>query len=112
MREAPAVVLLHALIGSGAKVKVYDPVAMETARCELPKAWFETGCVELAKHQYHALEDVDALVLVTEWKPFRQPDFKAMKNMMKGKVIFDGRNQYDPEILKADGFEYYGIGRS
>ena len=63
------------------------------------------------RHQYEALEQADALVLVTEWKPFRHPDFRAMKEMMKQLVIFDGRNQYEPDSLKEDGFEYFGIGR-
>ncbi len=111
MREAPAKVLLHALIGAGAKVKAYDPVAMEVAREELPKAWFETGALTPASHQYDALSGVDALILVTEWKPFRHPDFTAMKKLMKQSIIFDGRNQYDPAFVKQEGFEYTGIGR-
>jgi UDPglucose 6-dehydrogenase len=112
MREAPAVVLLHELVGAGARVRAYDPEAMEAARQELPKAWFERGLLTLARHQYEALDDVDALVLVTEWKPFRHPDFRAMKEMMKQPVIFDGRNQYDPKALAREGFTYTGIGRS
>jgi UDPglucose 6-dehydrogenase len=67
--------------------------------------------LQLAKHQYHALEDADALVLVTEWKPFRHPDFKAMKNLMRLPVIFDGRNQYEPQLMQLEGFDYWGIGR-
>jgi UDPglucose 6-dehydrogenase len=111
MREAPATVLLRRLIEAGGKVKAYDPEAMETARRELPGAWLESGALQLCRHQYHALESVDALALVTEWKPFRHPDFKAMKTMMKQPVIFDGRNQYDPQALNLEGFEYCGIGR-
>lgn len=111
MREAPALVLLEALLAAGAKVKAYDPVAMENARQELPAPWFENDQLQLCRSQYHAVEDVDALVLVTEWKPFRHPDYQAMKGMMRQAIIFDGRNQYDPETLKADGFEYFGIGR-
>jgi len=67
--------------------------------------------LQLVLHQYAALEGVDALVLVTEWKPFRHPDFTAMKKMMKQPVIFDGRNQYDPGQMRENGFEYRGIGR-
>jgi UDPglucose 6-dehydrogenase len=104
-------VLLDALIGAGARVKAYDPVAMPAAQAQLPKAWFDSGQLELTKHQYEALEQVDAMVLVTEWKPFRHPDFSKMKRAMKSPVIFDGRNQYDPETLRADGFEYSAIGR-
>jgi UDPglucose 6-dehydrogenase len=111
IREAPAVVLLGELIAAGAKVLAYDPEALEAARAELPPHWFEHGCVTLVRHQYEALEQVDALALVTEWKPFRHPDFRAMKEMMKQAIIFDGRNQYNPLNLKEDGFEYFGIGR-
>jgi UDPglucose 6-dehydrogenase len=111
MREAPAVVLLHELIGAGARVRAYDPEAMEAARQELPRAWFERGLLTLARHQYEALDGVDALALVTEWKPFRHPDFRAMKELMKQPVIFDGRNQYEPKSLTREGFVYIGIGR-
>ncbi len=111
IREAPAVVLLHELIGSGARVRAYDPEAMDAARRELPNAWFEKGLLELATHQYDALEKVDALVLVTEWKPFRHPDFRAMKKIMNHPAVFDGRNQYDPAMMQSEGFEYVGIGR-
>ena len=112
MREAPAVVLLRELLGAGAKVRAYDPEAMDAARNELPPAWFEGGRFTLARHQYEALDGVDALVLVTEWKPLRHPDFRAMKELMKQPVIFDGRNQYDPKALGREGFVYVGIGRS
>ncbi len=111
MREASSLVLLERLIEAGAKVKAYDPAASEVAKSMLPKAWFESGQLELAEHQYDALKDVDAMVLVTEWKPFRFPDFDAMKRMMHRPVIFDGRNQYDPKQLKDAGFSYIGIGR-
>ncbi|MGH8670420.1 MAG: UDP-glucose dehydrogenase family protein, partial [Burkholderiales bacterium] len=111
MREAPSVVILEGLVAAGAKVRAYDPVAMDIARRQLPKAWFSKGHVTLVEHQYEALKGADALVLVTEWKPFRHPDFAVMKKLMKTPLIFDGRNQYDPKHLKADGFEYHGIGR-
>ncbi|APG25659.1 UDP-glucose dehydrogenase family protein [Syntrophotalea acetylenica] len=111
LREAPAVVLLHELIGAGAKVRAYDPVAMDAARRQLPAAWFDNGDLVLCEHQYHALQDVDAMILVTEWKPFRTPDFHAMRKLMKQPVIFDGRNQYEPQTVKQAGFEYQGIGR-
>ena len=111
MREAPAVVLLHQLIGAGARVRAYDPEAHSVAREELPAAWFETEALTLAEHQYDALQGADALVLVTEWKPFRHPDFAAIRRLLKSPLIFDGRNQYDPKKLKGEGFEYFGIGR-
>ncbi|MBW2505201.1 MAG: UDP-glucose/GDP-mannose dehydrogenase family protein [Deltaproteobacteria bacterium] len=111
MREAPSVTLLHDLIAAGAKVNAYDPEAIEVAERELPRAWFESGSLVLVSHQYEALEKADALILVTEWKPFRHPDFKAMQHIMKQSIVFDGRNLYDPESLKSKGYEYFGIGR-
>lgn len=111
MREAPSRVLLERLIASGARVIAYDPVAMETARHSLPQSWFSSNRLELAKHQYDAVKDVDALALVTEWKPFRYPDYAVMRRLMKRPIIFDGRNQYDPAELRNLGFEYFGIGR-
>lgn len=111
MREAPAVVLLERLVAAGAKVTAYDPVAMSVARRDLPQRWFESGQLRLVEHQYQAIVGVDALLLVTEWKPFRHPDFARLKAEMKTPVIFDGRNQYDPQSLRAAAFVYYGIGR-
>ncbi len=111
MREAPSVVLLHELIGAGATVQAYDPVAMPTARRELPDAWFRDGKLAFADGQYDALAGADALVLVTEWKPFRHPDFARIKQLMRQPVVFDGRNQYEPQQLRELGFEYKGIGR-
>lgn len=111
MREAPSVALLEKLIGAGARVKAYDPVAMGTARQALPPEWFRTGALQLVGDQYAALKGADGLVLVTEWKPFRTPDFQLMKKLMRGAAIFDGRNQYDRDMVRAAGFDYYGIGR-
>ncbi|MPZ46674.1 MAG: nucleotide sugar dehydrogenase [Betaproteobacteria bacterium] len=111
MREAPAIPLLEGLIQAGAKVRAYDPVAHEMAARVLPSEWFESGQLELAEHQYDALEGADGLVLVTEWKPFRQPDLRAMRRIMRQHVVFDGRNQYDPDQMAEAGFEYFGIGR-
>jgi UDPglucose 6-dehydrogenase len=92
-------------------MKAYDPVAMQAARRTLPAQWFESGRLTLAEHQYDALDDVEALALVTEWKPFRYPDFGVVKKRMKQPVVFDGRNLYDPAELRGLGFEYFGIGR-
>jgi len=99
------------LIGAGAKVKAFDPVAMDVARRELPEEWFKSGQLALVDNQYDAIEGADALLLVTEWKPFRNPDFTRMKGLMSAPVIFDGRNQYDPLLMREIGFEYTGIGR-
>jgi UDPglucose 6-dehydrogenase len=111
MREASSVVLLRELVGAGAMVKAYDPVAMAAARRELPGEWFKSGQLKLVDEQYSAIEGADAMVLMTEWKPFRHPDFGRIKTIMKNPVIFDGRNQYDPALLRESGFEYSGIGR-
>ncbi|HDZ57875.1 MAG TPA: UDP-glucose/GDP-mannose dehydrogenase family protein [Pseudomonas xinjiangensis] len=111
MREAPSVVLINSLVNAGAKVRACDPVAMETARREFPEHWFAEGRLEIVEGQYDAVIDADALVLVTEWKPFRRPDFKALKKLLKTPLIVDGRNQYDPVQIKRAGFDYYGIGR-
>ncbi|MEA5446109.1 UDP-glucose/GDP-mannose dehydrogenase family protein [Gammaproteobacteria bacterium AB-CW1] len=111
MREAPAKEVLAHVIERGATVLAYDPEAMDTARAELPAEWFESGKLKLVDHQYEATNGIDALVLVTEWKPFRQPDFDTLAQKMKQKIIFDGRNQYEPSQMKVLGFEYTGIGR-
>ena len=111
MREASSIVLIKSLVQAGAIVHAYDPIALETAARELPPEWVADGRVALLKYQYDVLKEADAMVLVTEWKRFRQPDFDAMKDLMRGSVIFDGRNQYDPEAVAEDGFVYYGIGR-
>ncbi len=105
MREAPAVELIEGLLGKGAKVQVFDPVAHEVAERR-----FGTR-VTFAQTTYDALEGVDALFLVTEWNDFRHPDFERMKKLMKGHVIFDGRNVFDPTTVRDLGFTYYGVGR-
>jgi UDPglucose 6-dehydrogenase len=111
MRDAASIVVLEDLLGAGAMVRAYDPVAMNQAARELPEAWFDNGRLKLTDDQYQALENADALILVTEWKNFRRPDFKQMRKQMKGNLLFDGRNQYDPEEVSEFGFEYHGIGR-
>ncbi|HXY53779.1 MAG TPA: UDP-glucose/GDP-mannose dehydrogenase family protein [Nitrospirota bacterium] len=105
MREAPSVVIISNLLRAGAKVKAHDPVAMDEARKVFQNriTFFEDG--------YEALRGADALVVVTEWNEFRNPDFIKMKKLMKKPVIFDGRNIYNPGELRKEGFMYYGIGR-
>lgn len=110
VREASSVVMIRELIGRGAIVKAYDPVAMETIKNEINRSWIGNQLI-LCGHQYDAIEDVNALILMTEWNLFRQPDFRAMERIMRSKVIFDGRNQYDPQRLREQGWEYVGIGR-
>ena len=111
MRESSSSVILKELMDSGAMIKAFDPVAMDQARKELPENWFTEGRLKLEVNQYKAIENTDALILVTEWKTFRQPDFKLMADTMRQRVIFDGRNQYDPVEVREAGFEYHGIGR-
>jgi len=104
MREAPSIVIINALLEMGAKVKAYDPIAMEEAKHDLKDT------VTYAKDEYDTLIDADALLLVTEWPEFRIPNFDVVAKLMKSKVIFDGRNIYDKQEVKNLGFDYYGIG--
>jgi UDPglucose 6-dehydrogenase len=105
MREAPAVDLIEGLVGKGARVQCYDPVAMQNAR-----AYFRERIV-CAPGAYEACEGADALFIVTEWNEFRRPDLKQLRSVMRGHVIFDGRNVLDPVAAREEGFTYYGIGR-
>ena len=107
MREAPSRVILEALIDAGATVQAFDPEAMDEAR----RIYGNKAGLSLVKTADDALQGVDALVIVTEWKNFWSPDFEMLKNTLKDKVIFDGRNLYQPEILERVGIEYYAIGR-
>ena len=105
MREAPAVPLINGLIADGAHIQAYDPEAMKVA-----KTIFGSK-VSFAENSYSALTGADALVLVTEWNEFREPDFTRMRKLMRDPVIFDGRNIYSPEQIRAQGFTYHSIGR-
>jgi UDPglucose 6-dehydrogenase len=89
---------------AGAKVKAFDPVAMEEAHRDLGDS------ITYAKDEYDAIVDTDALLLVTEWPEFRIPNFNVVSKLLKNKVIFDGRNIYDREVLRSLGYTYYGIG--
>ncbi|HEU5280662.1 MAG TPA: UDP-glucose/GDP-mannose dehydrogenase family protein [Gammaproteobacteria bacterium] len=111
MREASSLVLIESIIKAGGQVQAYDPAAMGVAKSMVPAAWFDQGLLTFTEHQYDALNNADALVLVTEWKQFCYPDWSAIKNAMRGNTVFDGRNQYDPKHVRAAGFEYSGIGR-
>ncbi len=106
IREAPAVVLIKQLLQMGASVVVFDPEAMENVRKE------ELGdSVDYAEQAMDALEGAHALAINTEWDMFRHPDFNEMKGKMETPVIFDGRNLYDPKVMREQGFTYYSIGR-
>jgi len=107
MREAPSVVTINKLCELGAKVQVYDPQAMKTAENYYFK---DNPHIEYAKNKYDALDNVHSLLLLTEWKEFRSPDFEEMSKRMCNNIIFDGRNQYNKDILREIGFEYHQIG--
>ena len=107
MREAPAITVIEMLLGNGAKVRAHDPVAAEVAH-----KLFDGRGVEFAAEPYAAAEGADALLLVTEWNEFRQPDFARLRGLMKGPVLIDGRNVWDAAKARAAGFTYYGVGRT
>jgi len=104
IREAKSIEIISALLEKGAKIKAYDPVAMENTKKVLPD-------ITYCKSSYEAAEGVDALVVVTEWREFKLLNMEKIKESMKQPIIFDGRNIYDPVRKKKMGFEYYGIGR-
>jgi UDPglucose 6-dehydrogenase len=105
IREAPALTLIAGLLERGASVVAHDPEAMDNVRAEFGDK------VTFVENPMDALDDADALAINTEWSEFRNPDFVEMKSRMKGHVIFDGRNLYEPENVKRAGFTYYSIGR-
>lgn len=105
MREAPALVMIEKLLKEGVVVKAYDPVAIEETHRRIGDTIIYT------KDMYEALIDSDALIIMTEWSEFRVPNNKVMEKLMKQKIIFDGRNIYEPEEVKEMGYTYYGIGR-
>ncbi|HCE56803.1 MAG TPA: UDP-glucose 6-dehydrogenase [Prolixibacteraceae bacterium] len=105
MREAPSLVVIDKLLEAGATVVAYDPVAMEEGKRILGDK------IEMAKDEYEACIDADAVVLVTEWSEFRSPNFRVLQKLLKNKLIFDGRNIYDPVEMAEQGFSYYAIGR-
>jgi UDPglucose 6-dehydrogenase len=110
MREAPSRVLMQSLWDAGARVCAYDPVAMGEAARLFPEA-LASGALVLADRAMSTLDDASALVIVTEWQEFRSPDFEAIKQRLLEPVIFDGRNVYDPGVLRELGFKYFGVGR-
>jgi UDPglucose 6-dehydrogenase len=105
VREAPAIAVVEALLAAGARVRAYDPEAMKAAHGTFG------GRVTLVTRAYDALVGADALALLTEWNEFRKPDFAKMRKLMQSPVVFDGRNIYNRDQMKADGFTYYAIGR-
>ncbi|MHC9089707.1 UDP-glucose dehydrogenase family protein [Tenacibaculum sp. IMCC1] len=109
MREAPAIYVVKELVKRGAKVQAYDPKAMEEAQHFYLK---DVENVDYKNAKYEVLDNADALILLTEWKEFRSPDFSEIEKQLKAPVIFDGRNQYTTYGLEEKGFEYYQIGKN
>ena len=109
IRESPALIIIKELIRMGAEIQAYDPEAIRQAKKTLAEYAEQ---IRYADTMMGALVNADAMVLVTEWRQFRQPDFSEMQTLMKQPVIFDGRNQYDPQQMAELGFEYYCIGRN
>jgi UDPglucose 6-dehydrogenase len=105
MRDAPSIDIAADLVAAGAKVRGYDPVSMEVARPMLPN-------VELCKDPYEVASDADAVIVVTEWNEFKQIDLEKMKDSMKSPLVYDGRNIYDPSVMREMGFTYRSIGRA
>jgi UDPglucose 6-dehydrogenase len=105
MREAPSIPIVQGLLKRGAKIRAFDPEAKSTARRVFGKK------IQYSPHAYDALAGADALLVVTEWNEFREPDFDKMKKLMKRPIIFDGRNIYSPQQIRALGFTYSSIGR-
>ena len=105
MREAPALVVISKLLEAGATVKAYDPVAMQETQHKIGNK------ILYANDMYEAANDADALVLMTEWQEFRVINYKMLAKILKSKVVFDGRNIYEPTEMTEEGFTYYSIGR-
>ena len=105
MREAPSISIMNQLISESVKLQVHDPVAIKEARRLFGRK------IKYCERPYDALKGAHAMILVTEWAEFRNPDFKRMKGLMAGNAIFDGRNIYNPKIMREMGFTYYGIGQ-
>ena len=110
MREAPSRVVMEALWAAGAKVRAYDPVAMEETQ-RLYGAQLADGMLTMCANGDEAVQGADALAILTEWKEFRSPDFDGLKAALATPVVFDGRNLYDPGLMRRQGFTYYAIGR-
>jgi UDPglucose 6-dehydrogenase len=110
VREASSLTTIELLLNAGARVRAFDPIAAENARKALSSSIVEKQLV-FSEDQYDTLDGADALLLITEWKQFRNPDFALMKTKLRSPIIFDGRNQYRPDEMAELGVEYYGIGR-
>ena len=108
MREAPSRVVVDELLSRGAEIVAYDPVAMTEAR----RVFADRPKLSYAEAPMEALEGADALLIVTEWKEFRSPDFARIKQLLKQPLVIDGRNLYEPRLVRGAGLEYQPIGRA
>jgi UDPglucose 6-dehydrogenase len=107
LREAPSRVIVRELLRRGAAIRAYDPVAMNEAR----RVFGDLPGLSFSSQQAEALCDADPLLIVTEWREFKSPDFEQMRALLKEAVIFDGRNLFDPALVRSLGLEYFAIGR-
>ncbi|HET53648.1 MAG TPA: UDP-glucose/GDP-mannose dehydrogenase family protein, partial [Ignavibacteria bacterium] len=105
MREAPSIYIINELLKLGAKISAYDPEAIENSK------FYFNEKIEYAENQYDAIKEKDALLILTEWNEFRNPDMKLVAENLKEKLVFDGRNVFTPDRMKELGFTYYSIGR-
>jgi UDPglucose 6-dehydrogenase len=115
MREAPSREVIAALLSRGAEVVAHDPVAMREARealaIDMPDSAPQHPRLHFVEQPEHALQDADALMVLTEWKCFQNPDFRRLRRLMRDPLVLDGRNLYDPSLLQELGVAYLGIGR-
>lgn len=111
VRDAPALALIAQLLAAGARIRATDPVAITNAVCALTSMGMHNGGALFCGCPYEAAQEADALVLCTEWRQYRQPDWQRLRSLMKGDGIFDGRNIWDPGQVREAGFRYHGIGR-
>ncbi len=107
MREAPSRVVIDGILARGGQIAAYDPIAIEEAR----RIYRGEARISFTESPLACLDGADALIIVTEWKEFRSPDFGELKRRLKQPLIFDGRNLYDSTVVKGAGLEYYSIGR-
>ena len=107
MREASSIIIIKDLLEAGATINAYDPKAMDTAK----NFYLKDSDINYYEDKYSVLHDADAIVLVTEWKEFRSPNFDKIKTLLKQPLIFDGRNQYNNKLMKKLDFKYYAVGK-
>jgi UDPglucose 6-dehydrogenase len=110
MREAPSLTVVRGLVERGATVRAHDPEARHEAQRHFADL-VESGKLQLCERNFDCVEGADALLVLTEWQPYRRPDFAKLKEQLKEPVVFDGRNLWEPERMREQGFDYVSIGR-